>query len=589
MSLIVSLEEIIGEERGLLSRHPSWPRVALGKVAEILNGFPFNSDRFNREIGFPIIRIRDLSAGTTETRYDGEVPEEFIVEDGDLLIGMDGIFRCVEWPGGKAGLNQRVCRITPNAEILNRRFLLYGLNGYLKAIEEVTSKVTVGHLSSKDILRIPFPMPPIAEQRRIVAKLEALLAKVDASRKRLERIPVILKRFRQAVIAAACDGRLTEDWRGSNPNIPSALGLLESIRSARKAQATKLRRSKNPDASISEIEVDGRPEDPVPSGWVWVRFGDVIGELRNGISTRPEMEPPGVPILRISAVRPGSVDLADIRFLVNGEGHLPISSLRDGDLLFTRYNGSLELLGVCGMVRGIAGKTVLYPDKLMRVRFDHQAISPAFAEIFFQVPKVHERITEQSKSSAGQNGVSGSDLKDQPFALPPVEEQQEIVRRVSELFVFADQIEARYAKAKTQVDRLTQSILAKAFRGELVPQDPNDEPAEVLLSRLGAAPTEESAPARRRGRPPRPQPAAQPVSPAARAEGREASALADPTPGAIIKAHREVLASIPSPLSEDNLLRAVALRLGFQRLGSRVKIKLQSVLLPEVPDERTPR
>lgn len=132
--------------------------------------------------------------------------------------------------------------------------------------------------------------------------------------------------------------------------------------------------------------------------------------------------------------------------------------------------------------------------------------------------------------------------------------------------------------AKTQVDRLTQSILTKAFRGELVPQDPNDEPADVLLSRLGAAPNEAPTPARRRGRPPRVQPAAPPVAPAAPAENREAPALADLTPEAIRQAHREVLASIPSPLSEDNLLRAVALRLGYQRLGGRIRVRIMEAL-----------
>jgi type I restriction enzyme S subunit len=156
--------------------------------------------------------------------------------------------------------------------------------------------------------------------------------------------------------------------------------------------------------------------------------------------------------------------------------------------LFTRYNGSIELLGVCGMVRGLGKGTRLYPDKLMRVRFDHNCILPAFAEVFFSAPEVHERVVAKSKSSAGQNGVSGSDIKTQPFALPPLAEQQEIVRRVEGLFALADELEVRLAQARGQVAKLTPALLARAFAGQLVPQDPTDEPAVNLLRRVARSP-----------------------------------------------------------------------------------------------------
>src|SRR5258708_38910406 len=93
------------------------------------------------------------------------------------------------------------------------------------------------------------------------------------------------------------------------------------------------------------------PDDIVPASWAWVRFGSVIGELRNGVPLRPNIAPPGIPMLRISAARPGSVDLADVRYMPKGNEFLPVYALCDDDLLFTRYNGSIELLGVCGMVR----------------------------------------------------------------------------------------------------------------------------------------------------------------------------------------------------------------------------------------------
>lgn len=340
---------------------------------------------------------------------------------------------------------------------------------------------------SSFISELELPLPPVSEQKRIVAKLEELLGRVSRAKARLDRIPALLKRFRQSVLAAACSGKLTADWREMNEDVEHSIVLLKQI---------DLHRNTEPVERLAEEDF---PEGIIPDTWTWVRFGSVIGELRNGVSNRPNVDPPGTPILRISAARPGAVDLTDFRFMPDGERFMPLYTLRDGDLLFTRYNGSLELLGVCGMVRALGMRTVLYPDKLMRVRFDHNLINPSYAEVFFQVTEVHERIIAKSKSSAGQNGVSGTDIKNQPFAIPPLSEQHEIVRRVEQAFAFADQIEARLTKAQAQVDRLTQSILAKAFRGELVPTEAelarregrDYEPASKLLERVRASRTAE--------------------------------------------------------------------------------------------------
>ena len=135
---------------------------------------------------------------------------------------------------------------------------------------------------------------------------------------------------------------------------------------------------------------------------------------------------------------------------------------------------------------------MLYPDKLMRVRFDHDHVFPAYAELFFQSAAARDRLTAQSRSSAGQQGVSGADIKSQPFALPPFGEQVEIIDRVSPLLTLADTIGDRLGKALMYSDKLTQSVLAKAFRGELVPTEAElarregreYEPASVLLERI---------------------------------------------------------------------------------------------------------
>ena len=155
------------------------------------------------------------------------------------------------------------------------------------------------------------------------------------------------------------------------------------------------------------------------------------------------------------------------------------------------------------MIRGVPDHPLLYPDKLMRVRVRHQDVMPEYVELYFQTEGARKNVTEKAKSSAGQNGISGKDIKSQPITIPPLTEQHEIVRRVEALFTLADQLEARYLKAKAHVDRLTQSILAKAFRGELVPQDENDEPAAALLERIRAQ--RATAPLTRRSAAPSPR------------------------------------------------------------------------------------
>lgn len=282
------------------------------------------------------------------------------------------------------------------------------------------------------------PLPPLAEQHRIVAKLDAIMQRMERNKVRLEKIPALLKRFRQSVLSAAVSGKLTEEWSEKN--------------------------------GVSEE-------------WEEVPFDDCLFELKNGLGKKPNTIPPGIPILRISAVRGGYVDLEDVRFYNTPDSNIEAYYLQNDDLLFTRYNGSIDLLAVCARVKNLKS-TLVYPDKIMRARVNPEKLLPSFAELYYQSDAGRTETLQYAKSSAGQNGISGSDLKQTKVLLPSISEQHEIVRRVEQLFAFADKIEARYNRAKAMLDKLPQSILAKAFRGELVPQDPNDEPAEKLLERV---------------------------------------------------------------------------------------------------------
>jgi type I restriction enzyme, S subunit len=473
-----------------------WEFVRLGQITSKVGSgsTPRGGSESYQRAGIPLIRSMNVRfEGFTKeglaflNQKQADALKEVTVRPDDVLLNITGasIGRVTQAPAFMDGarVNQHVCIIRVFHEIDAAYLSRYLASPSVQQmIWGEQYGVTRQALTKSQILDFQIPLAPSREQRRIVERIDALFEQVISAREHLSRVPLILKRFRQAVLAAACSGRLTEDWREKNPQIEPATLTLERIRHQRF-------NGKQLD-TIAPVDSDELPE--LPDSWVWARFGVLLGELRNGISTKPELSPPGVSILRISSVRSGCVSLIGHRFLPNGADLLPEYGLRDGDLLFTRYNGSIDLLGVCGMVRGLGRASALYPDKLMRVRFDHEHVLPAYAELFFQSVDARDRLTAQSRSSAGQQGVSGADIKSQPFALAPFGEQVEIIDRVSPLLAMADRIEERLGKALKYADKLTQPILAKAFRGELVSTEAElarregreYEPASVLLERI---------------------------------------------------------------------------------------------------------
>ena len=271
MALTVSLSEIVEKSSNrLLGKHESWDRVLLGDVATVLNGFAFKSSEFSNSGGVPLIRIRDVGKDRSETTYLGDYDPRYVVEPGDLLVGMDGDFNCARWHGLRGLLNQRVCKITLKSDIYLPKFLDYTLPGYLKAINDVTSSVTVKHLSSKSIEEIPLPLPPREFQERLVAELEKQFSRLDEAIANLKRVKVNLKSYKAAVLKAAVEGKLTEYWRKQHPHVEPASKLLEHLLAERRAKWNGRGKYKEP----PEPDTNNLPT--LPQGWVWTtREGEV--------------------------------------------------------------------------------------------------------------------------------------------------------------------------------------------------------------------------------------------------------------------------------------------------------------------------
>ncbi len=177
--------------KSITLNNSSFPLVKLNELITIQSGFAFDSSKFNESQGFPLIRIRNIKKGFTDTLYDGEILREYVVKNGDLLIGMDGEFNCGIWNGNEALLNQRVCRITNYKDTI-RDYVFYNIKHKLKEIEDETFAVTVKHISSKQILNIEIPLPPIVVQEEIVRELEQYQNIIDGAKQVVDNYkPVI--------------------------------------------------------------------------------------------------------------------------------------------------------------------------------------------------------------------------------------------------------------------------------------------------------------------------------------------------------------------------------------------------------------
>jgi type I restriction enzyme S subunit len=313
-------------------------------------------------------------------------------------------------------------------------------------LDRVTPQQTGTHYpatSDKVVMSEAIPLAPLAEQRRIVAKLEKLLGQVDACQQRLEKMPTLLKRFRQSILAAACSGRLTADWRKGD---------------------------------------DG--QDELPRSWELVEFGSLIAKgPNNGLYKPQSCYGSGTPIVRIDAFYDGKIsNWSELKRLQLSKQEREQFALADGDILINRVN-SPKFLGKCAIVRAMPEPSV-YESNMMRLQLDAVRANSDYAILYLRSSQGLVELRKNAKHAVNQSSINQDDVKSVLFALPPLAEQQEIVRRVAGLFALADQLEQRLALARKQVDKLTPSLLARAFAGQLVPQNPTDEPAEKLLARV---------------------------------------------------------------------------------------------------------
>jgi type I restriction enzyme S subunit len=369
-----------------------------------------------------------------------------------------------------------VCLIRPNENsALGNDLFKYWINSpqirseiSLQATGSTRKRITRKKLSAFD-----FPIPPIQEQKRIVEKLDSLLAQVDTIQQRLNTLPNIIKRFRQSVLAAAVSGKLTEQWRDSNNFNVNIDELKLKIVNERKELGFKTPRN------VGNIDLESVPFE-IPTSWKWEMMGNLSVKITDGAHNTPKVFDEGHPYLMAKDLTKGKLDFSENRFI----------SEKDHRELYNKCRPEVGDLLIVNIGAGTGNNVSV--NVSFEFSFKNIAIikNPSFIESkylkwYFDSQK--QRIFNEQTRGGAQPFLSLTVLNNLEFALPPIEEQTEIVRLVEQYFALADTLEKHLKNAKQRVDNLTQAILAKAFKGELVPQDPNDEPADKLLELIKAA------------------------------------------------------------------------------------------------------
>jgi type I restriction enzyme S subunit len=444
-----------------------WVETPLGEYLYLKNGYAFKSNSYvaKSDDTVPVIRISDIDGKIAHDEAaihvkKADVVDGFEIKNGDLLIAMSGATT------GKVGVykgsepayqNQRVGNLKLHS---NEHGSPKYKNHLIASLTPDILKIAYGgaqpNISGKAIEELLVALPPLAEQKQIAQKLDELLAQVDTLKTRLEAIPKILKRFRQSVLAAAVSGRLTAEWRGSSSSKIQKIELndLESFWVDKyKAQNRKF---KLPNIASPEFEIQD-----LPDSWLGTQLGYVFDVYVGATPSRTDQRFWGGSVSWVSSSEVAFCRIKSTKEKITEHG-LSAASTH----VHPKGTVMLAMIGQ-GKTRGqvaILDIEACHNQNTAALRIPNKFALSEY--LYFYLSKQYEE-TRRVGGGNNQQALNKATVQSLNFPLPPLEEQTEIVRRVEQLFAYADQIELRVRDAQARVKHLTQSILAKAFRGEL--------------------------------------------------------------------------------------------------------------------------
>lgn len=411
----------------------NWQICQLGDVLTLINGRAYKKEEMLTE-GVPILRIQNLNGGNKWFYSNLELQEDKYCYKNDLLYAWSATFGPYwsKWDH-KLIYHYHIWKIE-TSPALNKQFAYYALLNITEALKASAHGVAMPHITKAGMEAWEIQLPPISEQKIIAEKLDTLLAQVESTKARLEQIPQILKRFRQAVLGAAVSGKLTEDWRDN-----SSL-----------------------------------------SGWIEGKLGEFIKKPSYGTSSKSNKEGL-IPVLRMGNLQGGKLDWTDLVY-TSDTIEIEKYKLEYNDVLFNRTN-SPELVGKTAIYK--SEQPAIYAGYLIRVQCLPD-LNPNYLNYHLNSILGRQYCYSVKSDGVSQSNINAQKLIAYPITVPPLPEQHEIVRRVEQLFAYADTIEKQVNNALARVNNLTQSILAKAFRGELTAQWRAENP-ELISGENSAA------------------------------------------------------------------------------------------------------
>lgn len=378
--------------------------VKLSSLCNILSGFAFKSESFGED-GLPIVRIRDVVRGYSETYYSGDYDEKYILDDGDILVGMDGDFNTAYWNGGRALLNQRVCKIEVDSTKACKKFIYYFLPLELKKIWDETPFVTVKHLSAKKIADIDVPDWPLETQKKIGVVLE----KADQLRKDCLQMEQELNSLAQSVF----------------------------------------------------IDMFG---DPVtnPKGWKLASLSS-LGVVNGGlqVTSKRSGNPISVPYLRVANVYRDFLKLDEVKDILVTSKELERAMLEKGDILFVEGHGNANELGRAAVWNNEVKKCV-HQNHLIRFRPGAE-IRPQYVSSFVNSAAGKRQLLSMSKTTSGLNTLSASNISSLKVLVPPLKLQDKYLGVVAEILKQKN----NNSLLASELDAQFNVLMQKAFSGEL--------------------------------------------------------------------------------------------------------------------------
>lgn len=388
-----------------------------------------------------------------------------------------------------------------NKALLDPQYVLLFMGQAVAVFKHISRGTTISGVTKKQLATLQFLLPPLSEQERIVAEIEKQFTRLDAAVAALKRVQVNLKRYRAAVLKAACEGRLVpteaELARKEGRSYETGDQLLARILKERRTkweadQLAKMQASGKPSKNDDWRKKYKEPEPPddkdlpiLPKGWTWGSLGQ-IAEVQGGIQKQPSRAPHenAYPFLRVANVYRRRLDLSEIhRIEVFGD---ELSKLRlcAGDLLIVEGNGSPTEIGRMAIWKGEIENCV-HQNHIIRARLN-SGVLPAYCAAYWNSSLGSSEVARVAGSTSGLYTLSVGKVSKIAIPIPPTGEQERIVNEMERVLATLSEVEPSALSNQRRADRLRQSILKRAFEGKLVPQDPNDEAASALLDRIRA-------------------------------------------------------------------------------------------------------